>query len=111
MGYLTTTVPPGDVGGPQCNCNSYYYTSESTIDELINLYFIEFKFVTPLPYLSLLDKDFETKKSMMSLICSRLSFDGDMVGSGAAMDPLFWYESFTLIISTQSTLKKTKSNC
>ena len=26
----------------------------------------------------------------MQLVCSRMSYEGDMGGSGAAMDPLFW---------------------
>ena len=26
----------------------------------------------------------------MQLVCSRMSYEGDMAGSGAAMDPLFW---------------------
>jgi hypothetical protein len=39
---------------------------------------------------SLLDKDWETKKAIMRLVCSRMPLDGDLVGSGAAMDPLFW---------------------
>ena len=39
---------------------------------------------------SLKGLDFATKKEIMQLVCSRMSYEGDMGGSGAAMDPLFW---------------------
>ena len=39
---------------------------------------------------TILVKDFETKKKIMTLVCQRMSYEGDMAGSGAAMDPLFW---------------------
>jgi hypothetical protein len=85
-GTLESTAVPGEFGGPRCQCNSYYLTSEDKVDELINLYFKHLMDGDS----SLLDKDFESKKGIMQLVCSRMAMDGDLVGSGAAMDPLFW---------------------
>ena len=85
-GILTTTAAPGEEGGPSCGCNSYYFTDEAKTDELMNLYFVHLVDGDS----SILDTDFESKKAIMQLICSRMSMDGDIVGSGAAMDPLFW---------------------
>jgi hypothetical protein len=36
-GVLTTDAAPGEVGGPSCACNSYYFESESNTNQLLNL--------------------------------------------------------------------------
>ena len=78
-GILTTTAAPGEVGGPQCGCNNYYFESESNTNQLLNLYFNHLMDGDT----SLLDKDWATKKGIMKLVCSRMAFDGDLVGAGS----------------------------
>ena len=85
-GKLTTTKNPGEQGGPSCKCNTYYFASEEKLDTLIDLYFNHFMPADD----SILNLDFDTKKAIMELACQRMSYEGDLAGSGAAMDPLFW---------------------
>jgi hypothetical protein len=82
---------PGETDGPWCTCNTYYFESEENLDELIFLFFEEYLDDSEMttPY-DILDYNYKQKKSIMELICSRYQYDGDMAGSGAAMDPLFW---------------------
>jgi hypothetical protein len=82
----TPTAWPGQAGAPACQCNDYYFTSEANLNQLIQLYFGHF--IADDPFI--LAKDFATKTKIMRLVCSRMSYEGDMAGSGAAMDPLFW---------------------
>jgi hypothetical protein len=84
--YLKTESAPGEADGPMCTCNAYYFESEENLDTLIDLYFNHFMPTDD----SLKNIDFATKKEIMMLACSRMSYEGDMGGSGAAMDPLFW---------------------
>jgi hypothetical protein len=77
---------PGEDDGPLCECNSYYFESEENLDTLIGLYFMWFMPDND----SIFGDDFDTNKAVMQLACSRMSYDGDMAGSGAATDPLFW---------------------
>ena len=83
---LLTTAFPGDEGGPICECNSYYLESEERVDALIAIYFNHFMADDD----TMFGFDYATKVEMMQLICSRMSMEGDMAGSGAAQDPLFW---------------------
>jgi hypothetical protein len=85
-GVLTTTAAPGEDGGPSCTCSSYYLDSEDQIDTLVSLFFNHFMGDDD----TINDMDFSTKREVMKLICSRMAFEGDMAGSGAATDPLFW---------------------
>ena len=85
-GSLPTTAYPGEPNGPVCKCADSYFESETNLNALIQLYFNHFMGND----VTILVKDFETKKKIMQLVCSRMSYEGDMAGSGAAMDPLFW---------------------
>ena len=85
-GALLSEAMPGDVGGPICECNSYYLESEDRVDALIAIYFNHFMNDDD----TVFGFDYATKVEMMQLICSRMSMEGDMAGSGAAHDPLFW---------------------
>jgi hypothetical protein len=75
-----------------CTCNTKYFEDEDALTDLIDLFFKtylndpdNFEIVSKIPAM-----DFETRKTVMKLICERQQFDGDMAGSGAAADPLFW---------------------
>jgi hypothetical protein len=86
QGPGSTVLLPGQKGAPMCQCSEYYFSSESNLNSLIQLYFNHFMTNDP----TILVKDFATKTKIMRLVCSRMSYEGDMAGSGAAMDPLFW---------------------
>jgi len=83
---LMSEAFPGEDTGPICECNSYYMESEERVDSLIAIYFNHFMGDDD----TIFGFDLETKKEIMQLICSRMSMEGDMAGSGAAHDPLFW---------------------
>ena len=85
-GKLVTSASPGEDGGPKCKCNQYYMESEEKLNTLIDLYFNHFMPADD----TILNLDFETRKEIMDLACTRMSYEGDLAGSGAAMDPLFW---------------------
>ena len=85
-GKLTTSAHPRETGGPSCECNPLYLESEDKVDQLIDMYF-----GTTMPEEdSIKSKDFDTKKEIMRLACERMSYEGDLSGSGAALDPVFW---------------------
>ena len=85
-GELVTTASPGEEGGPKCKCNLYYMDTEEKLNTLIDLYFNHFMPEDD----SILNLDFDSKKEIMELACQRMSYEGDLSGSGAAMDPIFW---------------------
>ena len=83
---LTSSALPGDENGPLCSCNDLYFQSEENLDILIGLYFNHFMPTDD----SLKDLEYNEKTEIMKLVCSRMSYEGEMGGSGAAQDPLFW---------------------
>jgi len=95
-GELTTTAWPNEEGGPTCEINPYYTKNEDNLEILMAMYFADFwnALGSSTPQTNtmqtILDMDFSERKKVMKLLCSRMSFDGDMAGSGAATDPLFW---------------------
>jgi len=106
-GKLTTTAAPGEDNGPSCACNAQYLKSEESFQKLVAAYFVEFQghfIVNAVSYLQNTENDFEQRKSAMNIICGRFQFDGDMAGSGAATDPLFWVAHGSLERLFQSVL-------
>jgi hypothetical protein len=89
---LSSDVAVGSPGGPSCSIASSYLASEDALNTLIDFYFSLYS--KGQEQYSVVEKvkemDFSTKSTVMSLIIGRLSFDGEMAGSGAAQDPLFW---------------------
>ena len=81
---------PGEPGGPQCDFISSYYESEAKVNELIGMFFR----TDPSPHDSIrqrvLAMPFEQRVEVMKVIANMFPFDGDLAGSGAAQDPLFW---------------------
>ena len=45
------------------------------------------QYVTPA---KILEMSFSDRQAVMQALCSRLSYDGDMVGSASPIDPIFW---------------------
>ena len=85
-GRLISTAHPGDEGGPNCVCNPSYTESEERLNTLIDLYFGRYMPEDD----TIFNLDFQVRKEVMELACQRMSYEGDLVGSGAPMDPLFW---------------------
>ena len=74
---LKTEAAPGDKVGPMCTCNSYYFESEDNLNSLIDLYFNHFMPDDD----SLKNVDFATRKEIMMLVCSRMSYEGDTLSN------------------------------
>lgn len=92
-GKLTTSAAPGEEGGPMCTCDSSFFEDEDSLATLIDFYFIQYlDSSTPQNRLvrHINAMTFENRTAVMQIICGRMQFDGDMAGSGAATDPLFW---------------------
>lgn len=91
-GQLTSTAAPGDTDGPSCTCAPAYLENEETFQTLVKMYFMKFinDNTEVVQYLQDNKIDFDERKTVMNLLCGRMQFDGDMAGSGAASDPLFW---------------------
>ena len=70
-GKLTSSAHPGDVGGPDCQCQPDYLVSEEKVDVLIGLYFKSMPADDTIVTL-----DFDTKKEIMTLVCQRMSYEG-----------------------------------
>jgi hypothetical protein len=89
-GALTTAAVTGDASGsgPSCTCSDSNFESEQSLDRLIGEFFKEKERSMCVPVLDALS--FEDRKTLMRMFCSRMAFDGDMAGSSAATDPLFW---------------------
>ena len=81
---------PGELGGPQCDFIDSYYTSEAKVNELIQMFFR----TDPSPHDSIrtrvLSLSVEKRIEVMKIIANMFPFDGDLAGSAAAQDPLFW---------------------
>jgi hypothetical protein len=90
----TTTTVRSDAGGPgidasvQCTLDSYYCGSTENMASFMDVYFSLWSKQAPqerFKEMSLTDQC-----DLMNLLVNRFPFDGEMAGSGAAMDPLFW---------------------
>jgi hypothetical protein len=89
-GELKSSGWPGDTDGPQCDFNSYYYQSETAVNQLVQTFFrIDPSTADPVRY-RLFNLPWEQRVEVMKLIANMFPFDGDLAGSGAALDPLFW---------------------
>lgn len=81
---------PGEEGGPQCDFIESYYESEESVNQLVSMFFR----TDPSPHDSIrqrvLAMTFEQRVEVMKLIANMFPFDGDLAGSAAAQDPLFW---------------------
>jgi hypothetical protein len=86
----TTLGMPGEAAGPQCDFIESYYESETTVNDLIQ----EFFRTDPSPHDSVrtrvLALSLDKRIEVMKLIANMFPYDGDLAGSGAALDPLFW---------------------
>jgi len=90
--HLVMAGSPGEANGPSCTCNPYYLENPIIFQDLVKNFFKQFidSDVHFVDYLLSNSVDFATRKNIMNLICGRMQFDGEMIGSGAALDPLFW---------------------
>jgi hypothetical protein len=99
MYTLSTTAEVGESGGPSCSIADAYLADDTTLDSLVDFYFTLYR--DGQEQYSVVEKvkdfDFDSKSKVMSLILSRLSYDGEMAGSGAAQDPLFWVSNVAVI--------------
>ena len=81
---------PGEENGPTCSFVDYYYESEENINELIELFFR----TDPSPHdpvkTRMYGLTFTQRVEVMKLIANMFPYDGDLAGSGAALDPIFW---------------------
>lgn len=90
---VMSEVEPGYAGGPNCTCVDYYFQDDDTLTQLMTMFFDKYirtdsaQYVTPQKLFSL---SFEDRVHVMQAVCSRLSYDGDMVGSASPIDPIFW---------------------
>lgn len=78
-----------------CECVSYYTATLANANTFLQLYFDKFtqSSIYPLQYQTynmLNTLSFLYKKQAVSLLCQRMPYDGDMVGSSSAADPIFW---------------------
>uniref|UniRef100_A0A7S0XFD2 Tyrosinase copper-binding domain-containing protein n=1 Tax=Chromulina nebulosa TaxID=96789 RepID=A0A7S0XFD2_9STRA len=88
-----STESLSNVDFPSCQCNDYYYQSDDNLNTLIKIYFDKFAFESTIQYNSIkkiMALDYTNKLNVMKKLCSRLGYDGDMVGSASAIDPIFW---------------------
>lgn len=81
---LRTTSEPGS-SDAKCSLNREYYCASDENMSLLLKYHEMLYRGSPIASM-----DLATKCEVMDLIISRAAFDGEMAGSGAALDPLFW---------------------
>jgi hypothetical protein len=82
-GEVFITQQPGELGGPICDCNPNLMQDNTSIATLFANWNIRSpEFLTALP----LDQE----QAAMSLICGRMSYDGELATSAAPLDPIFW---------------------
>jgi hypothetical protein len=100
---LTCSVDTQDTtgSGTSCVCADYYFESSTNLQALMTLYFGT-KYMNfankdsytqvATPYKILNDHTFDEQKDIMAMLCTRVGtvWDGDMVGSSTAWDPVFW---------------------
>jgi hypothetical protein len=90
---LWTDATPGSPDAT-CSLNPYYCESQDTMIEFYQKYMTGFQDTTKGDQFSLeemlLGMDLTTQCQVANLLVSRAGYDGEMAGSGAAQDPLFW---------------------
>lgn len=83
---------PGDSNGPSCYVNPALSSSDDGLNSVMNNYFRNWQDDNP----EMVTRDkitslsYEDKLEVVNMLVGRFLFDGDMAGSGAAIDPLFW---------------------
>ena len=82
-GEVFITQQPGELGGPICDCNPALMQDNASIATLFGNWNVRSPdFLTALPL--------EQEQQAMSLICGRMSYDGELATSAAPLDPIFW---------------------
>lgn len=89
---MWTDATPGE---PEalCTIDPYYCESQDTMNEFYFKFLAAYQNENMPQYAfqaRLMELDLDTQCSIAGLLVSRANFDGEMGGSGAAMDPLFW---------------------
>jgi hypothetical protein len=88
-----TVIEPGLAGGLNCTCVDYYFESADNLNDLMTMYFDKYmksKYVQNSTPTKIAALGFDDNVAIMKLMCERMAFDGDFVGSGSAFDPIFW---------------------
>ena len=86
LGALTTTLSPGDEGGPSCDFADLYYVDENTLDSLITFFFNIDPDNKDLVVNHMATLSFEDKTAVMKIIGNMFPYDGDLAGSGAGKE-------------------------
>jgi hypothetical protein len=92
MKLTITDAVPGDTDAV-CTLNSYYCESQAHMDEFYAKYLSPFQSTSEAMYGledMLLGMSLDRQCAVAEMLVSRAQYDGDMAGSGAALDPLFW---------------------
>jgi hypothetical protein len=87
---LTVPYLPGEEDGPSCDFIDEFYASETKLDELVTLFVHMDPSLTDSVISRINSLEFEDKSAVMGLIANMFPYDGELAGSGAALDPLFW---------------------
>jgi hypothetical protein len=79
---LTSSLLPGELNGPQCDFANSLYDSDTTLNQLVELFF-------PFPAIGdsistrIQSLEFDDKRAVMQLIANMFPYYGEMAGSGA----------------------------
>jgi hypothetical protein len=93
---LKTTANPGEADGPTCSCNSAVLSSETDMNTMLETLYKDWiddddsvaqEYET---YDKVMSLSTTEKAAYLSSLCSRYLIEGDLAGSGSAMDPMFW---------------------
>jgi hypothetical protein len=116
-------VVPGD-DLAVCSLNPYYCTSQDTMDEFYAQYLAPYQQTTSSQFAlqaRLTTMSLDDQCSVAQILVSRAQYDGDMAGSGAALDPFFWIAHGAVErlmqkivfegVSTDATYDSTDTHC
>jgi hypothetical protein len=93
-GVLISEAAPGQEGGPSCAVADFYLSDASTLNDMLHIFFDKFMHDDTTAQYPTIEKvlafSLDQQKDFLNLVVNRMPYDGDLVGSASAIDPIFW---------------------
>jgi hypothetical protein len=96
---LTTTADPGQLGGPSCDFADSYYSNDTTLTDLVNVFFFADNNRIDKVKERLANLEFAERVKAMKLIANMFPYDGDLAGAGGGKDEMR-YDKMGLLLTS-----------
>ena len=83
---LTSTASPAERGGPHCDFDESYYSNDTTLNNLVDAFYIADLDPDDKVRTRLKNMEFKERSRAMKIVANMFPYDGDLAGAGAGRD-------------------------